>query len=175
MKNFKTLFISFVCIFIVTYLLPQEVNAATLWKKSHSDQSMAYSYPGYGWGSVYYSVGQMEEWEYRYQQSNSNRRQVNLSYSTYCPYTCELRFANKYYNSSNGSYITSMSMYSFENGVYWSLIQDSSKTNVNKRSPNDITSSINSNLNLKTVMQLYVYNDGSWAYVNSKDHWGYIR
>jgi hypothetical protein len=133
-------------VLVLSFLTIQSAKASTLWSEGHYNKTMAYSYPGASWGSVEYDLTQWEEWEWIYSRANSDRRQINLQYYKNCPYTCELYFANYYYNSSDWSYITGQSQDAMEGGVYWATYQDANAYHNDRRSPYGITADYGNHL-----------------------------
>lgn len=173
-KFFNILLI--VGVLLIAFVANPASSSAAVWGKTHSD-AIQYAFVGAGWGSVTYTATTQEDW-YRnvtYKRAISTKRQVTVSYKKGCPYTCELRFSNNYYNSGDGSHLTGQSIHQMENGGYWAHYMPGDTTNYMKKSPLDISSGINHSLNLKTNMSLWVYKSGGWVYGNSKNHWGYIR
>ncbi|MGK7379784.1 hypothetical protein ACSFXN_18360 [Planococcus sp. 1R117A] len=162
-------------VLLISLLSNPSSSSAAVWGKGHSD-AIQYAFVGAGWGSVTYNVYTTEDWAWNltYKRAISTKRQVDVSYKKACPYTCELRFSNNYYNSGDGSHITGQSSTTMSSGSYWAKYSDGNATNYSKISSADISSDINYYLNLKTTMSMWVYKSG-WVHGGSKAHWSYIR
>lgn len=165
-----TIFAMLLSIFVI---IPSSYASAYTWSNNIND-SMAYVFPGAGWGSATYKMSNFEDYSYNITNKvgTSKKRQVSLKVNTACPYTCEIRFSNNYTDSRDGSLITGIASSSYSPGSYWSFYQEPGTGNyINAKS---ISSSINSQLNLKTTVGLYVNNSG-WLFADSEVYYGSIR
>lgn len=154
-------------------IMPSSYASANPWSNTIND-SMSYLFPGAGWGSVTYNFSNFEDYSYNrtYKVGTSSKRQVAYKPNYGCPYTCEIRFTNFYLDSLDGSQITGITNYSYSAGSYWPIYQEPGT--LNYRNSQSISSSINSQLNLRTRIGLYVNNSG-WVFLGSKDYYGNIR
>lgn len=162
----------FLCFFVMN---AEEADAAYV-SKFYGNQTQTYFYVGAGWGSVEYDLYQEEDWSYNltYKVGTSIKRQVSYGANYACPYTCELRFDNKYYNASTGTYITGQSMYAMSAGSYWDHLWAGGQVIRNYISPYDISTDIGQKLNVRTTMALWIKKDGGWIYGDSIVHSGFF-
>lgn len=160
----------FLCLISVN---PKEADAAHQYK-FYGNQTLSYFSAGAGWGSVEYDLYQEEDWSYNltYKVGTSIKRQVSFGAQYACPFVCELRFDNKYYNASSGTYITGQSMYAMSVGSYWDHLWDGSQGVSDYISPTDISTEVGQKLSVNTTMGLWVQRSGSWYFGSSKNHWG---
>lgn len=158
--------------FTLASINTNQASAASEWGEGiHS--SISYFYVGAGWGSGDYYTTLTEEYSYTY-RTELYFHQTDFYYRTSAPYQAELRYVNKYYDRSSGSYKGGYNNYA-SSGRKWDAIGPGSPYKSDfASSGTNYYSNAGGNFKLTHTVQMYVYKSGGWLYGGSKTHTKYI-